>query len=461
MPRGRRPAPRSAGGDPGRGMAARRTGSPGHPDTGGPPEPARRSRLSGVSTAPSGPSRPAWLLPTLLLVAAVLALGLRFGACSQDDAFISFRYAANLLEGQGLVFNPGERVEGYTNLSWTLLMAGLMALGVDPVLGSAALGLLCFSAVLPLTAALTQRAAAPGGALIAVAAAALVALDPWAVLESVEGLETALYTLLLTAAAWRILCENEVQDSIPTAHLGSGLLLSAAALTRPEAPMIAGLLHLGLLAGAPNRGLQLRRSLWAALPVLLTLGALTAWRLSYYGDPLPNTFYAKTGGAPLARGLVYLGAHARFHPALWLLLVLRPAVLRLDRRAPPWPSACWAPWPMLLAVGGDFASHRALSDRRCCADDGRPRRSPPCWRWRGRRDGWRPRRWPGCCWWPGPCRPGPRPTSGPGSATPTWRPGAQWASSSSRTCPPTRASPSIRPERCPSTRACPPSTCGG
>ena len=68
-----------------------------------------------------------------MLVAVGVALGLGFGACAQDDAFISFRYAANLLAGEGLVYNHGEWVEGYTNLSWTVVMAGVMALGVDPV----------------------------------------------------------------------------------------------------------------------------------------------------------------------------------------------------------------------------------------------------------------------------------------------------------------------------------------
>jgi len=43
-----------------------------------------------------------------------------------DDAFISFRYARNLVEGHGLVYNPGERVEGYTNLLWTLFAAGFL-----------------------------------------------------------------------------------------------------------------------------------------------------------------------------------------------------------------------------------------------------------------------------------------------------------------------------------------------
>ena len=50
-----------------------------------------------------------------------------------DDAFISFRYARNLLEGHGLVFNPGERVEGYSNFLWVLELAAVWrALGVPP-----------------------------------------------------------------------------------------------------------------------------------------------------------------------------------------------------------------------------------------------------------------------------------------------------------------------------------------
>jgi len=42
-----------------------------------------------------------------------------------DDAFICFRYARNLIEGHGLVWNRGERVEGYTQLAWVLEIAAL------------------------------------------------------------------------------------------------------------------------------------------------------------------------------------------------------------------------------------------------------------------------------------------------------------------------------------------------
>src|SRR5436190_10766773 len=69
-------------------------------------------------------------LPFLLsLVAVAAGLVLVWSQRSVvDDAFVSFRYAANLLDGKGLVYNAGERVEGYTNFLWTVLVAAIAAL---------------------------------------------------------------------------------------------------------------------------------------------------------------------------------------------------------------------------------------------------------------------------------------------------------------------------------------------
>ncbi|MFQ5945318.1 MAG: hypothetical protein ACE5NC_03625, partial [Anaerolineae bacterium] len=80
--------------------------------------------------------------PTVVLAAISAALILHqafyfvaLGGDAVDDAYISFRYARNWVEGEGLVFNPGERVEGYTNFLWTVALAPAIALGlpVGPV----------------------------------------------------------------------------------------------------------------------------------------------------------------------------------------------------------------------------------------------------------------------------------------------------------------------------------------
>src|SRR3989442_1472314 len=59
-----------------------------------------------------------------LLTAMLFAYNVRLGYFLGDDSFISFRYARHLAAGRGLVWNPGERVEGYTNFLWVILMAG-------------------------------------------------------------------------------------------------------------------------------------------------------------------------------------------------------------------------------------------------------------------------------------------------------------------------------------------------
>ena len=77
-----------------------------------------------------------------LLVAAAVALvahSLVFNFVT-DDAFISFVYSRNLAEHGQLVFNLGERVEGYTNFLWTVLLAALMKVGLQPEIMSRVLG---------------------------------------------------------------------------------------------------------------------------------------------------------------------------------------------------------------------------------------------------------------------------------------------------------------------------------
>ena len=61
-----------------------------------------------------------------------------------DDAFISFRYAKNLKEGLGLVYNSGEFVEGFTNFLWTILISVGMNFNLDPIHISSAFGILFY-----------------------------------------------------------------------------------------------------------------------------------------------------------------------------------------------------------------------------------------------------------------------------------------------------------------------------
>src|SRR5262245_39728004 len=64
---------------------------------------------------------------------ALLVHAWRYWPFLSDDALISLRYVQNWVRGSGLVWNAGERVEGYSNLLWIVGIAGLHRLGIDPI----------------------------------------------------------------------------------------------------------------------------------------------------------------------------------------------------------------------------------------------------------------------------------------------------------------------------------------
>ena len=161
-----------------------------------------------------------------------------------DDAYISFRYARNLVEGHGLVYNVGEYVEGYTNFAWTLLIAVGLEFGVAPEAFVNALGLTFGVATFVFTYIVAERLA-PAGPVPCIATWLLASTAIFNG-HAVFGFETAMFAGHLMAGSARFLVESQDEKRYPW----SGLLFAFAALTRPEAPLFFGLLLLHL-AGPP------------------------------------------------------------------------------------------------------------------------------------------------------------------------------------------------------------------
>ena len=192
---------------------------------------------------------------SLVVVAVLLGLGLastRLWLC--DDAFISFRYARNFADGRGLVFNPGEWVEGYTNFLWTLGLGILGWLGADIPTAALFGNLLAFAAALVLTADIARRAGPdPGGAPLATLAVA--ASSAFAIYAS-SGLET-MPAIALVLGAVRL-------SMAPGRELWSGALMIAAALMRPDHLLFWGCLGLALAVedATSGPGWSVRRLRW-------------------------------------------------------------------------------------------------------------------------------------------------------------------------------------------------------
>ena len=158
----------------------------------------------------------------------------------QDDAFISFRYAQNLVEGAGLTWNPGERVEGYTNFLWTLLMTLPFWLNLDPVLFSQALGIALFPGSLYLTYRIAWSAT--GSASAALLAVVLLGTNYTFSIYATGGLETQLHVFtLLGAIALALGGANGVPQS-PLRACGTSLFAAAALMTRMDSAIYLSLL---------------------------------------------------------------------------------------------------------------------------------------------------------------------------------------------------------------------------
>jgi hypothetical protein len=234
------------------------------------------------------PNAIAWVALGLFAVTALLFLG-----WIPDDAWISFRYAANLAHGNGLVFNPGERVEGYSNPLWTLLLAGASALGADIPATALWLGYLCAVALVAASLALYRRIVPFDGTLQVGSAILLIASMPmlfWAT----SGMETMAAALALLAGA--ALHLRAVESGDARLHLPSCLAFLALALLRPEGVMFLAFNTVVLLAAPRSR--RSRRAVVVLVAVWTALAVATAWRYGYYGSVVPNTAVAKPPAGP-------------------------------------------------------------------------------------------------------------------------------------------------------------------
>ena len=248
--------------------------------------------------------------PLLFAVAGAAAVALGVAAALGrawvcDDAFISFRYALNLVRGDGLVFNPGERVEGYSNPLWTLLMALGLVLGRDLEPWSVSWGVAFHAGTLGLLAwrAWSVRGAAPEWALPLPAAALVAAAHPdWAI-HATSGLETSTYTFLVLAGFVALTGPRR------TFSAAAGALVALAALTRPDGVLFAalGLAYVAVEAWLARRA---RPALAVVAAFLLPWAPATLARVLYYGSYFPNTYYAKSGSLSWwSQGLTYVGLY--------------------------------------------------------------------------------------------------------------------------------------------------------
>jgi hypothetical protein len=262
-----------------------------------------------------------------------------FGDWLIDDAGISFAYARNLALGHGLVSQPGvEPVEGFSNPAWTVLIASLMRLRLfDPAWTPKLVGLGLAAATFRLIALASARAEPLWSAALA---PLWLSLSTSYVVWVMSGLENALLGLLLVASC-SLTCRRCDAPWASRWDYAAGALAAAVALTRPDGILMSAAFPLSLALASLRRR---RPLIELAAPVLrfglslVTLaGGYALFRHAYFGEWLPNTYFAKE--RPSLASLLDLAKLRDFVASLagdWApFLVLAWAIARLVRSRPP------------------------------------------------------------------------------------------------------------------------------
>ena len=330
-----------------------------------------------------------WVLAevALYVVVAFTAWMVRF---VQDDAFITYRYARNLARGNGLVFNEGEKVEGYTNFLWTLMHWIPEKLGWSAPVFSQVVGIALILATVAVTLRFARRLFGHQGFafLVAMTLVANVTFLTYAT----GGLETMQQTLLVVSVGALLLPVTASTRHGALRRVGAGVCAGLAVLTRLDSVVLVGtwiLVHLVMTwrlerSAAPvgstdptatadddatpdstGRTSVFTAAVQIGLPAAVLVLPWVVWKLSYYGELLPNTFFAKSAGNPIVPfvfGIFYLVAFFVSYAAF--LLIGRFRRLRSEFFAIPGVSQALMVVPVwflyICFVGGDFMEYRFM-----------------------------------------------------------------------------------------------------
>jgi arabinofuranosyltransferase len=251
--------------------------------------------------------------------------------CLQDDAMISMRYAKNLTSGFGLVWNPGgERVEGFTNPLWVLFMAGLHLLPI-PASKISLLVQVSAAAFLLTNLAFVARMSrqADSSATVSLLAVILTAFYLPLVNWALQGMEVSVLALLTSGSVLLAL------RALRTGRVSLLLygVMALGTLIRPD--MVVPYIAISAFLIIADRSNRWRHACLAALILTTSLVLQTGFRIAYFGDPLPNTYYLKLSGYPLtlrlSRGLYVFSKFAVQMGFLFFLLPILSVLVRRDR----------------------------------------------------------------------------------------------------------------------------------
>jgi 4-amino-4-deoxy-L-arabinose transferase-like glycosyltransferase len=248
------------------------------------------------------------LIATAAIITAAIIILIQSMAINitWDDSFIFYRYAENLANGHGLVYNPGEFVEGFSSVLWTLILALAGFIGLSIPEAARWIGIFLSIGTIILVFQIGVKLV-PKSRLVAAIGILLLSLRFDFGLYAHSGMETALMVFLVTLTYYLYISAVENRTLLWLTGVAAGL----TALTRPEGIIVLFALIIALIIRYRfrNWGELISSLIPLILPVVVILAALIIWRYNYYNDFFPNTYYAKISGVNpslIARGIYHL-----------------------------------------------------------------------------------------------------------------------------------------------------------
>jgi len=297
-----------------------------------------------------------WWIAAVAAHASIVMNGTRWFYLD-DVQMIAMRYARNFARGNGLVWNAGERVEGYSNPAWVLVMAAVHAAGAPDRLAPLAIKAVAWllaCLVLILAVRLRRMLAGPN-AWADLALLSMLAVNADVVFWAANGFETPLLTAVLLWLLTRVLAESERNGATPLTLLASGAL----ATIRSDGHLLVAAVITTAVVLSPRPWKTARMATLALLLPILHVMV----RRAYYGEWLPNTYYVRLWHVPDSwiDGLRYARGFVVQH-VLIVALAVAATALPKAARARALLGVCAAAGVHGILAGGDvFEHHRFVA----------------------------------------------------------------------------------------------------
>ena len=291
----------------------------------------------------------------------------------QDDTYITLQYAKHFADGNGLVFNIGQRVEGFTSLIWVLLLSFTYKLGFNIESVSQVLSMTFGAVNLVMSYFIFYEIAANANnkktdaniiKIFAVLSVLITSLSGTYYYWSVSGMETSLFTMFFLITVYLYLkyyLNNRLNIALP-------ILIFITSLIRPEGNLLFALVIVHLfLSTLFETKFSIKQSLKKVFSknrvegyviFLVFFALITLFRIIYFGYPLPNTFYAKTSFSieQIKTGLDYFISFASDYLLYGVLLVAPLYLIRYKEKFVSIAFSLLSVWVFIIYtifVGGD------------------------------------------------------------------------------------------------------------